>query len=73
MMPVKESWHCTNRLCYGEVILKTESRRDALSPRCSCGAPMLKRYKSPVFRYLDFLRGEQEDPSERVPFGHNQE
>jgi hypothetical protein len=56
MMRPGESWHCTNRLCDAEVLVRSESRPEGVNPRCSCGSPMKKKYTSPVFRYLDFLR-----------------
>jgi hypothetical protein len=54
-----ETWHGTNISCRAAVLLQTESQSEAVNPRCSCGAPMKKKYRSPVFRYLDFLRTEE--------------
>lgn len=52
-----DTWHCTNPSCDAVVFVKAEGQ--GVSPRCSCGAPMKKKYRSPVFRYLDFLRVEE--------------
>jgi hypothetical protein len=54
-----DSWHCTNLSCNVVILVQTESQGEGVIPRCSCGAPMKKKYKSPVFRYLDFLRTDQ--------------
>jgi hypothetical protein len=66
-----ESWHCTNRSCNSEILVQAESQSDGQNPRCSCGAVMKKKYRSPVFRYLDFLRIEEpalaEHPAHPVP------
>ena len=51
-----ESWHCTNSSCCAPALVHTEGQINGVSPRCPCGAPMKKKYTSPVFRYLDFLR-----------------
>lgn len=54
-----DSWHCTNLSCNAVILVQTESQGEGVSTRCSCGAPMKKKYTSPVFRYLDFLRTDQ--------------
>ena len=59
MMRSGDTWHCTNLSCHAAVLVQTESQSEGVNPRCSCGAPMKKKYKSPVFRYLDFLRIEE--------------
>jgi hypothetical protein len=38
------------------VVVRAEDQSNGANPRCECGAPMKKKYTSPVFRYLDFLR-----------------
>ena len=57
MMRLGDTWHCTNPFCDAVVIVQAKDQ--GVSPRCSCGAPMKKKYTSPVFRYLDFLRAEE--------------
>jgi len=59
MMRSGDTWHCTNGSCHAVVLVQTESQGEGANPRCSCGAPMKKDYKSPVFRYLDFLKIEE--------------
>lgn len=54
-----DTWHCTNVVCHAAIQVHTDSDAEAVTPRCSCGAPMKKKYTSPVFRYLDFLRVEE--------------
>jgi len=54
-----ESWRCSNAECSSEITVSTGSPLEGANPRCSCGAPMKKKYNSPVFRYLDFLRAEE--------------
>ena len=54
-----EHWHCTNRVCGCSIVVESETPNEGVNPRCSCGALMKKEYKSPVFRYLDFLHVEQ--------------
>ncbi|HEY1422393.1 MAG TPA: hypothetical protein VGF20_03000 [Candidatus Acidoferrum sp.] len=49
-------WHCTNHSCNAEVVVQAEDQSNDANPRCACGAPLKKKYTSPVFRYLDFLR-----------------
>jgi hypothetical protein len=43
-----------------EVPVQAPGQSDGVNPRCSCGSAMKKKYPSPVFRYLDFLRVEDE-------------
>ena len=62
-----ESWHCTNRSCNAEILVQAESQGIGATPRCSCGAPMKKKYTSPVFRHLDFLRVEELVLAEHAP------
>ena len=58
MMRSGDTWHCTNVSCHAVVLVQTESQGEGVNPRCTCGAPMKKKYTSPAFRYLDFLRVE---------------
>lgn len=58
-MATSQLWHCTNPDCRSEEILQPHAPAGA-PPRCGCGAPMKKKYASPVFHYLDFLRDEVE-------------
>ena len=59
MMRSGDIWNCTNPGCQAKILVQTESRGDGVNPRCSCGALMKKKYTSPVFCYLDFLRAEE--------------
>lgn len=59
LMRSGETWLCTNPACQGSVVVKSGTYTEGTNPRCSCGARMKKKYTSPVFRYLDFLRGEE--------------
>lgn len=57
------AWHCSNPKCH-----EAESRHEILAqeeeiPVCSCGLAMRKRYKPPVFRYLEFLELEYPEPA----------
>jgi len=55
-----EHWFCSNSRCACEVTVAKEGPLDGGPPRCMCGAVMKRRYRSPVFQYLDFLRPEEE-------------
>jgi hypothetical protein len=52
-------WHCANRDCGWSAVLVTLPEEKATSPVCVCGSPLQKSELSPVFSYLDFLRGEE--------------
>ena len=54
-MKPEDRWHCTNPACAREVLLETSGTVVGQNPRCSCGAPMKKKYVSPVLTYLAFL------------------
>lgn len=56
LMQSGETWLCSNPACQGSVVVKPGTYIEGSNPRCSCGARMKKKYTSPVFRYLDFLR-----------------
>jgi hypothetical protein len=58
LMKSGESWHCTNPACCLEITVGSASI-EGTNPRCACGGIMKKKYTSPVFRYLDFLRLEE--------------
>src|SRR5579863_2280835 len=53
-----ESWHCINPECAAKPTIRVDFNLENAPPRCLCGALMKKEYRSPVFRYLDFLRVE---------------
>jgi hypothetical protein len=55
VMKAGERWHCMNPACGDEVLVEGKSPQDGAEAVCSCGSPMKKEYKPPVFRYLDFL------------------
>ena len=59
-MKSEDRWHCTNPACGCEVLVERGASQDGKNPRCACGATMKKRYVSPVFTYLDFLRLEED-------------
>ena len=58
-MKTEDRWHCTNAACGCEVRVENSAIANGTNPRCSCGAVMKKRYASPAFTYLDFLRREK--------------
>ena len=60
LMKARERWHCTNPGCGCQVVVEIGGEIEGQNPRCACGAIMKKKYASPVFTYLDFLR--IEDP-----------
>jgi hypothetical protein len=62
LMKSGERWHCVNSACRCQVLVESESHVPGASPRCVCGGVMKRNYVPPVFKYLDFLRGEE--PSE---------
>lgn len=55
VMKAEERWHCMNPACGCQVLVEEKSPQDGAEAVCSCGSPMKKEYKPPVFRYLDFL------------------
>jgi hypothetical protein len=59
LMKAKERWHCTNLACGCQVVVEISGEIEGLNPRCACGGIMKKKYTSPVFTYLDFLRTEE--------------
>jgi len=58
-MKSEDRWHCTDPACGCEGLVESGGSEDGKNPRCSCGAEMKKRYASPVFTYLDFLKLEE--------------
>ena len=58
-----DTWHCANPSCDAVVLVQAEGQ--CVSPRCSRGAPMKKKYRSPEFRYLDFLRIDEPELTSR--------
>jgi hypothetical protein len=61
-MHTQDRWHCTNPACRCEVLVESNGSLEGKNPVCACGAAMKKKYASPVFTYLDFLK--LEEPSE---------
>jgi hypothetical protein len=59
LMKSGERWHCVNASCRCEVLVDSDSNIAGASPACVCGAPLKPNYVPPVFKYLDFLRGEE--------------
>ena len=59
LMKARERWHCTNQSCGCQVVVEISGEVEGLNPRCACGGIMRKKYTSPVFTYLDFLRVEE--------------
>jgi hypothetical protein len=56
VMKSGERWHCVNPACGCVVLVESNGQIEGQNPRCACGSMMKKGYRSPVFRYLDFLR-----------------
>ncbi len=54
-------WHCTNPACLRIFVAQDRTDPEGAPPVCSCGAPLKKEYKPPVFRYLEFLSLDQEE------------
>jgi hypothetical protein len=59
LMKVRERWHCSNLECGCQIVVEISGEIEGLNPRCACGSIMKKKYPSPVFTYLDFLRTDQ--------------
>jgi hypothetical protein len=55
-MKTADRWRCTNPDCGCEVRAESGGQAPASNPLCACGAPMKKKYASPVLSYLEFLR-----------------
>jgi hypothetical protein len=55
-MKSADRWHCTSPACACEILVQTTGAVEGINPRCSCGAPMKKKYASPALTYLEFLR-----------------
>ena len=63
LMKARERWHCVN-LDYGcQIVVEISGEIEGLNPRCACGGTMKKKYSSPVFTYLDFLRADESSPT----------
>jgi hypothetical protein len=56
LMKARERWHCINPVCGCQVVVEISGEIEGQNPRCACGGIMKKKYTSPVFTYLDFLR-----------------
>jgi len=48
------NWHCTNPEC-GKQVTGPACWPEGKAPLCPCGFPVKKKYRPPVFRYLEFL------------------
>ena len=59
LMKARERWHCTNTECGCQVVVSIGGEIEGQNPRCACGGIMRKKYVSPVFTYLDFLRSDR--------------
>jgi hypothetical protein len=59
VMKAKERWHCVSMGCGCQVIVEIGGEIHGQNPRCACGGIMRKKYTSPVFAYLDFLRPDE--------------
>jgi hypothetical protein len=59
LMKARERWHCANPACGCQVVVEISGEIEGQNPRCACGGLMKKKYTSPVFTYLDFLRVEE--------------
>jgi len=64
-MKARERWHCTRPECGCQVVVEISGEIEGHNPRCACGGIMRKKYNSPVFTYLDFLRAEESLAAER--------
>jgi hypothetical protein len=51
-----ERWRCTNAACASELLIEVDGKLEGPRAICACGAAMKKKYSSPVFSYLEFLR-----------------
>ena len=69
LMKARERWHCTNFACGCQVVVEISGEVEGQNPRCACGEIMRKKYVSPVFTYLDFLRSDRRLTPPHVP--HN--
>jgi hypothetical protein len=56
LMKARERWRCINPVCGCQVVVEIGGEIEGQNPRCACGGIMKKKYTSPVFTYLDFLR-----------------
>lgn len=56
LMKTTDRWHCLNPECGCDVLVERGAEVPGGNPRCSCGAPMKKKYVSPILSYLEFLR-----------------
>jgi hypothetical protein len=63
LMKARERWHCANLDCGCQVVVEVSGEIEGQNPRCACGGLMKKKYNSPVYTYLDFLRADQPAPT----------
>ena len=66
LMKARERWHRTRRDGGCQVVVEISGEIEGHNPRCACGGIMKKKYSSPVFSYLDFLRAEEALTDERA-------
>jgi hypothetical protein len=66
LMKARERWHCSNVSCGCQVVVEISGEVEEQNPRCACGGLMRKKYTSPVFTYLDFLRVEEQPATVRA-------
>ena len=59
LMKARERWHCVNLDCGCQIVVEVSGGIEGQNPRCACGGIMKKKYPSPVFTYLDFLRADE--------------
>ena len=59
LMKARERWHCVNLDCGCQIVVEISGEIEGQNPRCACGGIMKKKYPSPVFTYLDFLRADE--------------
>ena len=45
------------------MVVEVSGEIEGQNPRCACGGLMKKKYNSPVYTYLDFLRHDQPSSS----------
>ena len=70
LMKARERWHCTNLACACQIVVEIGGEVEGHNPRSACGGIMKKKYTSPLFTYLDFLRVDEPVP---VPHGSHEE
>jgi hypothetical protein len=67
LMRARECWHCSNVACRCQVVVEIGGEVEGQNPRCACGEIMRKKYVSPVFTHVDFLRSDRRLTPPHVP------